>query len=180
MQIKSWIILLVLSLVAVACAPVGTANMDQLNRNLGDIEKEVIPDVITRVTKTDQLNDSLETAAKVDEVLKQPNNGAYCNGSTEKHHPVAEKLSIAYDVTYEEIIGWFCKGYGFGEIDRAYRISRDATVPVEEVFARRESGLGWGEIMKDYGVSVKPNNGAGNGKGNGNGIGKGKGKGKNK
>ena len=126
-----WIILLVLALVAVACVPANTANVDRLNGNPGQ-------------------------AAKIDDGPKQPKDGAYCDGSKEKHHPAAEKLSLAYDVSYEEIIGWYCKGYGFGEIDLAYRIGQEASVPVEEIFDRRASGLGWGEIMKAYGVSGKP------------------------
>jgi hypothetical protein len=47
-------------------------------------------------------------------------------------------------------MGWFCSGYGFGEIDRAYSLSFQAGVPVEEVFALRQSGMGWGNIRKHY------------------------------
>ena len=42
----------------------------------------------------------------------------------------------------------FCSGYGFGEIDHAYSLSLESGVPVEEIFALRESGLGWGQIKK--------------------------------
>ena len=34
------------------------------------------------------------------------------------------KLAQRYGVPYEEIMGWFCQHYGFGEIDLAYSLSR--------------------------------------------------------
>jgi len=49
-------------------------------------------------------------------------------------------------VTYDEIMGWFCQRYGFGEIDEAYSLSEETGTPVEEIFEMRASGMGWGEI----------------------------------
>jgi hypothetical protein len=51
----------------------------------------------------------------------------------------------------DEIVGWFCQGFGFGEIDLAYSLARNANVPVSTVFDLRKSGLGWGEIKKQLG-----------------------------
>ncbi len=91
-----------------------------------------------------------------DDGPKEPNDGAYCSGSKEKHHPTGDKLAERYGVSYEKIMAWFCQGYGFGEVDLAYTISQKAQVPVEEVFALRASGMGWGEILQQYGLSGKP------------------------
>jgi hypothetical protein len=57
-------------------------------------------------------------------------------------------LSQQYNVSYEEIMGWFCQGFGFGEIDLAYSLSLQSNTPVADIFAMRRSGLGWGEIKK--------------------------------
>jgi hypothetical protein len=70
-------------------------------------------------------------------------------------HPVAERLAEDYDVSYEEIIGWFCDGFGFGEIGLAYQISAESVneTPVEELFeARHATNMGWGLIMQDEGL----------------------------
>jgi hypothetical protein len=86
---------------------------------------------------------------------KQPNQGAYCNGSAETNHPAGEKLAEVYDVTYEEVMDWFCQGYGFGEIALAYKISQFGGVSVDVVFEQRASGLGWGQIMQEYNMIGK-------------------------
>ena len=78
------------------------------------------------------------------------NQGIYCNGGAENHHPAGDNLAEEHDVTYEEIMDWFCQGNGFGEIDLAYRISQLAGVSVTEVFDLRASGLGWGQIFQQY------------------------------
>jgi len=69
-----------------------------------------------------------------------------CTGANP--HPKGEALAQEYDVPYEEIMGWFCQNYGFGEIDQAYGLSLQYSVPVADIFALRASGLGWGKIKK--------------------------------
>lgn len=83
--------------------------------------------------------------------------GAYCRGASETHHPTGEKLAQRYQVSYDEVMGWFCDGrYGFGEIDLAYSIARAAGVPVSQVFDQRASGMGWGNVLKEFGLDKKP------------------------
>ncbi len=82
-----------------------------------------------------------------------------CTGA--QPHPAGMKLAQRYGVPYEEIMGWFCRGFGFGEIDQAYALSLQSGVPVEEIFAMREAGSGWGEIKKllsSPGGDQKPGN----------------------
>lgn len=68
--------------------------------------------------------------------------------SHEKQHPVGLKLAEKYQVSYEEIMGWFCQNYGFGEIDMAYEMSQQTGISVEELFAMKAGGSGWGNIRK--------------------------------
>jgi ferric-dicitrate binding protein FerR (iron transport regulator) len=81
-----------------------------------------------------------------------------CTGNPNKQ-PHALELAARYKVTYEEIMGWFCQHYGFGEIDLAYSLSLQTGVPVPDIFAMRQSGLGWGQIKQQLGT--KPGNGNG-------------------
>ncbi len=65
-------------------------------------------------------------------------------------HPKGQSLADQYGVPYDEIMGWFCQGFGFGEIDQAYGLSIQSGTPVSEIFALRQSGMGWGEIKKMF------------------------------
>jgi hypothetical protein len=59
-------------------------------------------------------------------------------------------------VEISEITIWFCKGYGFGEIAKAYLLAqKSGEYTVEQIFAMREAGQGWGQIVKKVGVSPK-------------------------
>ena len=69
-----------------------------------------------------------------------------CTGN--ERQPKAETLAQTYGMSYEEIMSWFCQGFGFGEIDLAYGLSQDTGFPVADIFALRRTGLGWGEIKR--------------------------------
>ncbi|MBI5960457.1 MAG: thrombospondin type 3 repeat-containing protein [Chloroflexi bacterium] len=69
-------------------------------------------------------------------------------------HPVAEALDAEFDYTYDEIMIWYCEGFGFGEISRALLLERasEGTLTVEDILALRLEGLGWGEIIQSAGL----------------------------
>ena len=76
----------------------------------------------------------------------QPTPITNCTGANP--HPTGLTLAQRYGVPYEEIMGWFCQGFGFGEIDLAYGLSRESGKTVSEIFDMRKAGMGWGEIKK--------------------------------
>lgn len=69
-----------------------------------------------------------------------------CTGADPQ--PTGMRLAAEFGVPYEEIMGWFCQNFGFGEIKSAYEMSRASGVPVEDIFTMRRSGMGWGNIKK--------------------------------
>jgi hypothetical protein len=81
-------------------------------------------------------------------------NGAYISDAPE--HPVALRLAAAYEVEVDEIMAWFCQGYGFGEIKLAYAAAERTEYTVEEIFALRAEGLGWGEVWNVIGLISHP------------------------
>lgn len=109
-------------------------------------------------------------------------------------HPVAARLADAFGVPYAEIMEWHCKGFGFGEIARAYLLAEKGEgLTVTAIFAMRSAGQGWGSIVKDSGVAPselapgkavkgqgKPDKDKGNDKEKGNNKDKDKDKGKGK
>lgn len=77
-----------------------------------------------------------------------------CTGNEQPH---AQTLADKYEVSYDEIMGWFCDGNGFGEIEQAYDLSLVDGQSVAEIFALREAGAGWGQIKKEIGGSPSDN-----------------------
>lgn len=66
-------------------------------------------------------------------------------------HPQAVNLSEVYGVPYEDIMKWFCKDHGFGEIEEALQLSQESGVYWETIMEMRESGMSWGAIKKELG-----------------------------
>jgi hypothetical protein len=94
------------------------------------------------------------------------NDTSRCDNRSQQQ-PEAMRLAQRYSVPYDEIMQWFCKGFGFGEIDLAYGLSKTSGLPVSDIFSMRSSGLGWGEIKKKVAPTAVPG-GPGNGNGKGN------------
>ena len=67
-------------------------------------------------------------------------------------HPVASRIAEAFAVSYDEVIGWHCQGFGFGEITRAYLLEEQTGVDVEIYMDMRDDGRGWGQIVRESGV----------------------------
>ena len=77
-------------------------------------------------------------------------------------HPEATRLAERHGVPYEEIMGWFCAGFGFGEIDIAYSLAASTGRSVGAIFDMRTSGMGWGQIRQELGdLPGGPPDGAG-------------------
>lgn len=100
-----------------------------------------------------------------------PKNGTSRCDNRSQQQPEGLRLAQRFHVTYDEIMTWFCKGFGFGEIDLAYGLSLSSGKPVSEIFSMRSSGMGWGNIKKQLSPTAVPSSGNGNGNGNGNGKG---------
>lgn len=122
----------------------------------GEIKKMVRDGLVT-TTPTPVITEPVVTEPVVTEpvvtpvVTEQPPVDP-CTGANP--HPTGSKLAARYGVSYNEIMSWFCQGFGFGEIDLAYSLSQQSGVPVAQIFAMRQSGMGWGEIKQQ--LSPKP------------------------
>ncbi|MBN1427411.1 MAG: hypothetical protein JXB07_03440 [Anaerolineae bacterium] len=82
---------------------------------------------------------------------------AGCDGNNGSMPEAVEAMAEDYGVTPEVIMGWFCQGYGLGEIKLAYKLSAKSGKSVNEIFAMRKQGIGWGEIMAE--LDAKPGQG---------------------
>jgi hypothetical protein len=70
--------------------------------------------------------------------------------------PEAQKLADQYQAPLDEVMGYFCKGFGFGEIDQAYSLSLTSGKSVSEILSMRNAGLGWGQIRQQLEPTATP------------------------
>lgn len=82
--------------------------------------------------------------------------GAYCNGTALKQHPVGARIAAQYELAYETVMGWFCQGYGFGQIKKAALIGELMAEDPGAILAEKTSLGGWGEVWKARGIGGPP------------------------
>lgn len=109
----------------------------------------------TQITETPTATpETTLTPTPTVEITPTPEKETTCTGANP--HPTGTTLALRYGVPYEEIMGWFCQGFGFGEIDLAYSLSLQSGVPVDQIFAMKSSGMGWGNIKKALAPKTPP------------------------
>jgi hypothetical protein len=109
--------------------------------------------------------DALQGTEKPEaEGTKEAKDNPFCTPATsttpQKQQPKAAKIAEAYGVPYADVIGWFCKGYGFGQIERAYVIAKASAtgktpLTVAQIFTMRDAGQGWPVIANAAGLSMR-------------------------
>lgn len=79
---------------------------------------------------------------------------AFCDPDKDKGpHPLAVGIAKRYDKSAEEIMAYFCEGFGFGQIMLALQTDEDNAASMLE---ERKEGKGWGQIWKEMGLIGQP------------------------
>ena len=81
---------------------------------------------------------------------------AFCSGRKDKPHPLAAGIEDKYGLPVDEVMLYFCDGYGFGQIMLALHTEEMTGVGVSETLGNRNKGLGWGQIWKELKLIGKP------------------------
>jgi hypothetical protein len=126
--------------------------------SMDDDDEQLVAKIITVVVVATEEPTAVPTMEPTAEPTMEPTQPATpaataavtCGGPNQ--HPVATRLADAFGVSYDEVMGWHCKGYGFGEIAKAYLLADKTGKTPDEFFAMRAAGQGWGQIVKDAGV----------------------------
>ena len=80
--------------------------------------------------------------------------------SADVQHPLAAKLAETYEVSYDQVMTWFCEeNYGFGQISMALQTSKLTGDSPEALLAQRTEGQGWGQIWKAKGLISRSEDG---------------------
>jgi hypothetical protein len=102
-----------------------------------------------------------EDEDEMDEDNEDMDMSLICSG--EMDHPVLLSLAESYEVEYSELAGYFCEGYGVGEIKLALQTA-EKTEGEEDLWSdylemrKGEEEMGWGEIWQDLGLIGKDKN----------------------
>ncbi len=120
----------------------------QIKAQLRNVAVTASPEITATVEMTATEEVTVTEEVPVVTETPVPLENTTCTGADP--HPTGQKLAARYGVSYEEIMNWFCQGFGFGEIDLAYSLSSTSGTPVADIFAMKKSGTGWGEIKKQF------------------------------
>lgn len=74
--------------------------------------------------------------------------GVDINCTETNPHPLGQSIAETFDLTYEEVMTWFCSGYTFEHILIALQTSRETDLPAEELLEMSES-KSWEEIWEE-------------------------------
>lgn len=116
--------------------------------------KKQVPSLVANITPTTTMTTTVEVPDIAANTTPEPpgavtkGKGAVdCSGSTEQH-PAGLNLARKYGVSYEQVMDWYCQGFGFGDINQAYKLSAQTGTPAADIFAMKGKGMNWGEIRK--------------------------------
>lgn len=65
-------------------------------------------------------------------------------GNKDSDHPIATSIAITYNISTSKVTGYFCWGYGFGQIILALQTGQmnGVTSSISDMPVARESGIG--------------------------------------
>lgn len=117
------------------------SQQETFQKAIGLFEEEPVDPV----DPTDPIEDPID-----DDPIEDPEEEGICVTGT--LHPVGMSLSLRYETPYEDIMTWFCDGFGFGEIMLALQTSQVTEMTPEELLLLKVELGGWGEVWQHLGL----------------------------
>jgi hypothetical protein len=97
----------------------------------------------------------LEEEDEAEEEDTPLNTGYYCTQS-EVPHPFGARLAESFEVEYATIQGWFCDGFGWGQVMLALQTGVITSEDPEALLELRREGSGWGQIWQELNLIGRP------------------------
>jgi hypothetical protein len=114
----------------------------------------VVADWIKEVSKGS--NDLEIEEGEEKEILEGKFNSSYCSGEKENDHPFAAAIAETYETLVSDVMGYFCNGFGFGEIMLALQTHQMNNEEISSMLDLRKSNHGWGQIWQEMGMIGNP------------------------
>jgi hypothetical protein len=74
--------------------------------------------------------------------------GSFYCAQSEVENPVGARLAEQYEVPYATVQGWFCEGFGWGQVKHALQTAKLTGVDAAALLQQRLDGQGWGQIWQ--------------------------------
>lgn len=71
-------------------------------------------------------------------------------------HPIGESIAVKFEVTYEQVMTWFCSGESFDDILLALQTSELVDQPAD-LLLQRKNEVGWDQVWSELGLVVETN-----------------------
>lgn len=68
-------------------------------------------------------------------------------------HEVGHSIAETFNITYEQVMEWFCYGIPFDDILLALQTSEEVDIPIEDLFDMRDEGKSWDTIWQEIGLT---------------------------
>lgn len=104
-----------------------------------------------KVKVEDRDNDDADPLENGDD----PSEGYFCT-QADVPHPFGARLAERYDTDYATLQGWFCDGFGWGQIMLALQTGQLTDMDAESFLTARTDGQGWGQIWQELGLIGRP------------------------
>ena len=114
---------------------------------VGDTGEEATTDETSEEATTDGSGGE----AAEDEESPEPTENPETNCSSLNPHPMAEGMAEQFDVTYDEVMTWYCDGAAFSDILLALETELVVDQTPEELLSMLEDST-WEEIWVELGV----------------------------
>jgi hypothetical protein len=82
----------------------------------------------------------------------EPTENPETNCSTLNPHPMAEGIAEQYEISYDQVMTWYCDGYAFSDILLALQTQELVDLTTEELLSMIEDST-WDEIWEELGVN---------------------------
>jgi hypothetical protein len=114
-----------------------------------------VPSVPDAVATQEEVEIAPDTAAPLattpqEDVAAKPTIDIHCTETDP--HPVAQGIAETYQVTYEEVMTFFCTGVGFEDIVLAYQTADLAGIEVEEALTLWYDFGNWEDVWGELGL----------------------------
>jgi hypothetical protein len=116
---------------------------DLLDEALGQHNEQLLR--VLQIRNEAQNQNQNQGAQGQEQEQERERNGEGCVGVDP--HPAAARLADMYDADYDDIMEWFCDGYGIGEIMLALRTSEQTDdADADDLLALKTEMGGWGQV----------------------------------
>ena len=163
MKMNRWLLVVAALASMIALAACTLPAPKQGDNSQGDEEGTAVAEATDGVTETPEGTETPELtetpevtetpeATETAESTEEAGARAGCPGNSGSFPPPLGTLATAMSVDEATVQGYWCDGFGIGEIKKALTWAELTGVDAQTLFDMKKQGMGWGQIAKQLGI----------------------------